>query len=101
MLGISREKGLVGLDIGSYSIKAVELKARKKGDSQTYEVARIGYETLPHDAIVEGTIIDSAAVVETIRLIFDENKIANKDIVISISGNSVIIKNISLPSMER
>ena len=28
---LSREKGLVGLDIGSYSIKAVELKARKKG----------------------------------------------------------------------
>ena len=101
MLGMSREKGLVGLDIGSYSIKAVELKTRKKGDRETYEVARIGYEPLPHDAIVEGTIIDSAAVVETIRLIFDENKISNKDIAISISGNSVIIKKISLPSMER
>ena len=101
MLGMSREKGLVGLDIGSYSIKAVELKARKKGGRDAYEVARIGYEPLPHDAIVEGTIIDSAAVVETIRLLFDENKISNKDIVISISGNSVIIKKISLPSMER
>jgi len=62
MLGMSREKGLVGLDIGSYSIKAVELKTRKKGGRETYEVARIGYEPLPHDAIVEGTIIDSAAV---------------------------------------
>jgi type IV pilus assembly protein PilM len=101
MLGMSREKGLVGLDIGSYSIKAVELKARKKGGQEAYEVARIGYEPLPHDAIVEGTIIDSAAVVETIRLLFDENKISNKDVVISISGNSVIIKKISLPSMER
>ncbi len=101
MLGMSREKGLVGLDIGSYAIKAVELKARKKGGREAYEVARIGYEPLPHDAIVEGTIIDSAAVVETIRALFDENKISNKDIVISISGNSVIIKKISLPSMER
>jgi type IV pilus assembly protein PilM len=102
MLGISREKGLVGLDIGSYSVKAVELKAKKsRGDQSKYEVTRIGYEPLPHDAIVEGTIIDSAAVVETIRLLFDNGKFSNKDIVISISGNSVIIKKISLPIMER
>ena len=92
MFGISREKNVVGLDIGSYSIKAVELRSRKKGSAEAYEVAKIGYEPLPHDAIVEGTIIDSAAVIETIRLVFEENKISTKDVAISISGNSVIIK---------
>src|SRR5512136_2507223 len=101
MFGISREKGLVGLDIGSYSVKAVELRAKRKGDHASYELLKIGYEALPHDAIVEGTIIDSAAVVETIRQVFDEFKIANKDVGISISGNSVIIKKISLPIMEK
>ena len=100
MLGFGREKSLIGLDIGSYSIKAVELKSKKKGTEELYEVKKIGYELLPHDAIVEGTIIDSAAVVETIRMIFDENKITNRNVVISVSGNSVIIKKISLPSMD-
>lgn len=101
MFGISRERSVVGLDIGSYSIKAVELKPKKKGGEEAYEILKIGYEPLPHDAIVEGTIIDSAAVVETIRLVFDQNKVANKDVAISISGNSVIIKKISLPVMEK
>ncbi len=100
MLGFGGEKSLVGLDIGSYSVKAVELKSKKKGTEELYEVKKIGYELLPHDAIVEGTIIDSAAVVETIRMIFDENKITNRNVVISVSGNSVIIKKISLPSMD-
>ena len=100
MFGLSREKEVVGLDIGSYSIKAVELKSQKKGENELYEVKKIGYEVLPHDAIVEGTIIDSAAVIETIKMVFDENKISNKNVSISISGNSVIIKKISLPSME-
>lgn len=99
MLGLGREKDFVGLDIGSYSIKAVELKQSKKSES-SFEVKKIGYELLPHDAIVEGTIIDSASVVETIKMVFDENKIKTKDVAISISGNSVIIKKISLPSME-
>ena len=100
MFGISREKNVVGLDVGSYSVKAVELRARKKGE-EPYELVKIGYEPLPHDAIVEGTIIDSAAVVETIRLVFEESKISTKDVAISISGNSVIIKKISLPVMEK
>ncbi|NOR14255.1 MAG: type IV pilus assembly protein PilM [Candidatus Aminicenantes bacterium] len=100
MLGISRGKDLIGLDIGSYSIKAVELKSKKKDGEDAYELKKIGYELLPHDAIVEGTIIDSAAVVETIKMVFDENKISNKNVAISISGNSVIIKKISLPAME-
>ncbi len=102
MFGMSKEKGLVGLDIGSYAVKAVELKPKKKKGTQfIFEVAKLGYEILPRDAIVEGTIIDSSAVAETITRIFDGNKIANKDVVISISGNSVIIKKITLPYMER
>jgi len=100
MFGFGREKGIVGLDIGSYSIKVVELKSKKKDGGETYELKKIGYEVLPHDAIVDGTIIDSAAVAETIKMVFDENKITNKNAVISISGSSVIIKKITLPYME-
>jgi len=99
MFGFKREKALVGLDIGSHAVKAVELQVRKKGKKDGFEVVRIGYEPLPHDAIVEGTIIDSTAVVETIKAVFDKNKIGSRDVVISVSGNSVIIKKISLPVM--
>lgn len=101
MFGLQKSKGVVGLDIGSHAIKAVELTPKKKGGAETYELAKIGYEVLPHDSIVEGTIIDSTAVVETINLIFEENKIKTRNVAISISGNSVIIKKISLPQMER
>ena len=100
MFGLGKEKELVGLDIGSYSIKAIEFKSKKKAGEELYEVSKIGLEFLPHDAIVEGTIMDSTAVTETVKMIFDENKISNKNVVISISGSSVIIKKISLPSME-
>lgn len=100
MFTFGRSKEPVGLDIGSHAVKAVELKTKSRNDVVVYEVKKIGYELLPRDAIVEGTIVDSAAVAETIKLIFEENKIANKNVVISISGNSVIIKKITLPVME-
>ncbi|MGQ9671748.1 MAG: type IV pilus assembly protein PilM [Candidatus Aminicenantales bacterium] len=101
MFGLSHDKGIVGLDIGSHSIKAVELAAKKKKDRDVFEVRRIGFELLPHDAIVEGTIIDSTAVIETIKMIFEEGKFKNRNVAISISGNSVIIKKISLPAMDK
>lgn len=100
MFGLSKEKSIVGLDIGSYSIKAVELKIKEKGDTTRYEVQKIGYEPLPHDAIVEGTIIDSTAVNETIKLLFENARISSRDVAIAISGNSVIIKKIALPAMD-
>jgi type IV pilus assembly protein PilM len=96
-----KENDCVGLDIGSYSIKAVEFKSKQTAEEETFEIKKIGYELLPRDAIVDGSIIDPSAVVETIKMVFDENKITNKNIVLSISGNSVIIKKISLPVMEK
>jgi len=101
MFGFKRNKAFVGLDIGSHAIKAMELRIRQKGNQDVFQVAKIGYEPLPRDVIVEGTIIDSTAVSETIRTLFEKNKIGNRDVVISISGNSVIIKKIFLPAMER
>jgi type IV pilus assembly protein PilM len=97
---LTRERPLIGLDIGTSSIKAVELRAKKKSKQKAFEVVRIGHEPLPRDAIVEGTIIDAAAVAEAIRRVLDKAKIVGRDMVISVSGNSVIIKKISLPPME-
>ncbi|MBM3312810.1 MAG: type IV pilus assembly protein PilM [Candidatus Aminicenantes bacterium] len=100
MFGLTGEKPLVGLDIGSHGVKALELRAKRKGKHDVFAVARAGYAPLPHDAIVEGAIIDTAAVVDTIKTVFAKAKITTKDVVISISGNAVIIKKIALPAME-
>jgi len=90
-----RAKSLVGLDIGSSAVKAVELKQAGKG----YKVTAFGAESVPPDSIVEGAIIDGAAVADAIRRLFDGNKIQTKDVAASLSGNAVIVKKITLPVM--
>jgi len=90
-----RAKSLVGLDIGSSAVKAVELKQAGKG----YKVTAFGAESVPPDSIVEGAIIDGAAVADAIRRLFDSSKIQTKDVVASLSGNAVIVKKITLPVM--
>ena len=92
---LRRAKSLVGLDIGSSAVKAVELKAAGKG----YRVTAFGAESVPPDSIVDGAIIDGAAVADAIRRVFDGNKIQTKDVAASLSGNAVIVKKITLPVM--
>jgi type IV pilus assembly protein PilM len=90
-----RTRSLVGLDIGSSAVKAVELRPAGKG----YRVTAFGTELIPPDSIVDGAIIDGGAVADAIRRLFDGRKIQTKDVAASLSGNAVIVKKITLPVM--
>jgi type IV pilus assembly protein PilM len=85
----------VGLDIGSSAVKAIELKPAGKA----YRVAAFGSQPVPPDSIVDGAIIDGTAVVDAIRRLFHGLKVTTKEVAASLSGNAVIVKKISLPSM--
>ncbi|MBA3298205.1 MAG: type IV pilus assembly protein PilM [Acidobacteria bacterium] len=90
-----RAKSLVGLDIGSSSVKAVELKTA----GRTYKVAAYGSEPLPPGSIVDGAIIDGAAVADAIKRLLDGRGIRTREVAASLSGNAVIVKKITLPAM--
>ena len=63
----SKTKSLVGLDIGSSSIKVCELQLVGKGANARYRLQKLGLAPLPADAIVDGDIMDSNAVASAIR----------------------------------
>jgi len=83
-----RTKALVGLDIGSSAVKAVELKPVGKA----YKVTAFGSEPVPPDSIVDGAIIDGAAVSDAIRRLFEGRGIKTREVAASLSGNAVIVK---------
>ncbi|MBD3869378.1 MAG: type IV pilus assembly protein PilM [Acidobacteria bacterium] len=91
-------RNLVGLDIGDSSIKVVELKDRGKG--RGYEVVKLGWEPLSSEAIVDGAIMDSQLVIETITRLFQRCRIKTTKVATALSGHSVIVKRISLPNMS-
>jgi type IV pilus assembly protein PilM len=94
-----KRKGLVGVDIGSSAVKAVELKPGGKGGDE-YQLVNIGSEALPPEAIVDGAIMDSGAVIDAIQRLFSSQKIKTNEVATSVSGNAVIVKKISLPQMS-
>jgi type IV pilus assembly protein PilM len=89
----------VGLDIGSSSVKAVELSRRGRG--KEFELTHLGVASMPAEAIVQGAFLNSSAIVEGIREAIEKAKIRTKNVAAAVSGHSVIVKKVSLPAMTR
>jgi len=90
-----RKKDVIGLDIGCSSIKLVELK----GDKNGFKLQNLALSPLPPEAIVDGALMDSVTIIDTIRDLITSSKTKTKDVITSVSGHSVIVKKISLPFM--
>jgi type IV pilus assembly protein PilM len=89
-------KNCIGLDIGSSSVKAVQIK-KAKG---RLELQAFAIVLLPPQTIVDGTIMDQGAVVDAIRSLWGQLRLKQKDVAIAIAGHSVIIKKIAVPPMS-
>jgi type IV pilus assembly protein PilM len=87
-----KSKPLVGLDIGSSGVKALELSKTKKG----YQVTGFGYESLGPDAVVDGAIMESRAVADAIKRTMLIGKFKPKSVATGVSGHSVIVKRVVL-----
>lgn len=90
-------KHLVGVDIGTSAIKVLQLRDSGKG----VHLQRLGIEPLPPQSIVDGHVMNSGAVVDALRKTIKDLSISQREIALSVSGNSVIIKKLNLPLMKR
>ena len=92
----SKKKSIVGLDIGSSALKAIELRAVRNG----FELLHIAHLNLQSDTIVDGHIIDLNHVADSINRVWSDNNIKTNQVATSLSGHAVIVKKILLPQMS-
>jgi type IV pilus assembly protein PilM len=90
---VSKKNQLVGIDIGSHSIKVAELEDSKQG----MELKNFGMIEIPTEAIVEGSIKEMEIVSSALKNLLKNLRIKNKNLATSISGYSVIVKKITIP----
>lgn len=91
----SSKKDIVGIDIGSSSVKVVRLRESRG----TFHLENLGIMPLGSETIVDNTIMDSPAIIDAIANLLGSMKIKTKRVATSVSGHSVIIRKINLPVM--
>ena len=95
-MAFGKKDHIIGLDIGSRSIKAAEITETKRGLSLTH----FGIVDIAHGAIEEGNINDPETVAESIKQLFKSYNIKESNVAVSIGGYSVIVKKISVQTMD-
>ncbi|HBT96180.1 MAG TPA: pilus assembly protein PilM [Desulfobulbaceae bacterium] len=87
---------VVGIDIGSHAVKVCELERHGHG----YGIVALGGAVLPDGAVRDGALVNAKMVADVVLALLSNLKIKKKKVGISISGYSVIVKKISLATMD-
>ena len=90
---LKRKKGFLGLDIGSYSIKFIEIDI----ENNSVKLKNLGFIQLPPEIIIDGYIISLHLISIAIKKLIKGYKITANDTATAIPGNKVIIKRINIP----
>ncbi|MBI5059413.1 type IV pilus assembly protein PilM [candidate division KSB1 bacterium] len=91
-----RTKVGIGIDVGSSGVQLAVLRTGKTGIA----VDCVDSRSLPHDAVVEGTVMDSQLVCDKISELLQEHKLRGKPVALSVAGRRVMIKRISTEEMS-
>ena len=86
---------VIGLDIGTNSIKVVELDVGRKTT-----VVSFGVAPTPSGTISGGEILDPITLSQTIRSLLEKTNTKRKHASVGIWGTAVIVKRVSLPKMD-
>ncbi len=86
---------VVGLDIGTHAVRAVEL-ALGRGDPG---LRRFGQVALPVGAVVAGEVVDPPTVASAIRRLWREGGFKAKSVVTGVSNPRVVARTVDVPAM--
>ena len=93
---MAKAQNAIGLDIGSSSIKLVQVKKTRRG----LALENFAMAPLPPDTIEDGLFLNRSAIVTMIKELIELNKIKARDVALSVGGHSIIVKKINLPAMS-
>jgi len=95
-MGLFSKKPFIGLDMGHYSIKAVQAERHSNG----WRLTRLMEVPTPKDAIKDGVVVDVHAVSYAIKDLIAENKLQIGGVHLGVAGGSVMVRNVRIPKMS-
>ena len=93
---LGRKRTTVGLDVGSGLIKVVVID-HSSGEPVLTKVA---FASVVDDAIVEGEVVDTGIVTDTIKGLLSTAGVKTKKVVSAVGGRDVIIKKVTMDRMK-
>ncbi len=88
---------LVGLDIGTSGVRAVELTWDRKTSS--YRIKKAASVELPRGAVRNGSVHDEAVVAKALKRLWRKGHFSTRKVVMGLADNSLLTRQVDLPWM--
>ncbi len=93
-----KKQSLVGLDIGSHSVKLAEMESHAH---KSHKLVNWGISQPLAEAIVDGEIMDRQLVIDAIGNLRESRGIQSRNVVAAVSGRAVIVKRITMNRLSQ
>lgn len=88
-------KIIIGLDLGSSAVRAVQVTAGRGGAG----IDRLGQISLPHGAVRDGEIVEPAVVVEALTELWSRFSFSGRRVALGVANQQVVVRQLDLPLM--
>ena len=88
---------VVGLDIGTTAVRAVELTRKRK--TGQYSIKKAAAVDLPRGAVRNGVILDDKAVVKALRKLWRKGHFSTRRVVLGLPDGGILTRQVELPWM--
>ncbi len=89
----NRRRSIVGIDFGTYAIKAVEIESREDG----IYLKRMGFMPYSEKMIEDGEFLNVPLLTESINSLWKDNKFESKEVAISWKSENEFTRVLTLP----
>jgi len=87
-------KTVIGLDIGSSAVRAVQLSTGGRGPAT---LDRVGQITLPPGTVREGEVVDTEALADCLRTLWSRFGFKGRKVAVGLANQQVVVRQIDLP----
>lgn len=92
---------VVGLDLGATAVRATVLTPKSVKGRTTVTVHRLGSVPLPDGAVVNGVVINGAAVTAALKQLWSEHKLGGRTVVLGATNQQVAVRDFTVPHLPR
>ncbi|MDJ0375998.1 type IV pilus assembly protein PilM [Cryobacterium sp. PH31-L1] len=88
---------IVGLDIGSATVRAVEVRG---ATTATPTIVHLGEEPLPAGAVSRGEVVDPHVVGATVKRLWASGGFTSRNVILGMGNHRVAVRNLTVPRMS-
>ncbi len=97
---LNRDGHTIGLDIGATAIRAAVLAPKITDGRPSVTMHGIGHIALPPGVVVNGVILEPAALTAALKQLWAENKFACRRVILGIANQQVLVRDMEVPDLS-